>query len=142
MVYSEESQLSPVYGLKDRPHWAPIWRKSVQFSQTYCSPDFSSADDFGQYGQIFARAERFVFLAICTRPALAVLPSGQNAHCTVEPMEFWKKMVETYTPKPVYTHIKTYGNCNNYEILNEELYLEWMLDQIEETRDRSVNQTN
>ena len=83
-----------------------------------------------------------MFLAICTRPALAVLPSGQNAHCTVEPMEFWKKMVETYTPKPVYTHIKTYGNCNNYEILNEELYLEWMLDQIEETRDRSVNQTN
>ena len=57
--------------------------------------------------EIFGRAERFVFLAICTKPALAVLPSGQNAHCTVEPMEFWKKMVETYTPKPIYTHIKT-----------------------------------
>jgi len=81
--------------------------------------------------EIFGRAERFVFLAICTRPAQAILPSGQNAHCTVEPMEYWKKMVETYTPKPIYTHIKTYGNCNSYEILFEELYLEWMLDQID-----------
>ena len=88
--------------------------------------------------EICSRAQRFVFLAICTRPALAVLPSGENAHCTVEPIAFWKKMVETYTPKPIYTHIKTYGNCNSYEILYEEIYLEWMLDQVEETRDKSV----
>jgi len=30
----------------------------------------------------------------------------------------------------VYTHIKTYGDCNNYIILNEELYLEWYLEQV------------
>ena len=28
-------------------------------------------------------------------------------------------MIEKYAPKRVYTHVKTYGNCNNYSILNE-----------------------
>ena len=82
------------------------------------------------FNNIFSRAERFVFLAICTKPAIAVLPSGENAHCTVEPIGFWKTMVEKYAPKRVYTHIKTYGNCNNYSILNEDLYLEWYLSQL------------
>ena len=35
------------------------------------------------FDQIFSRAERFVFLAICTRKAIAILPSGENAHCTL-----------------------------------------------------------
>ena len=59
---------------------------------------------------IYSRAERFVFLGICTRPANTILPNGENAHCTVEPIGFWRTMVEKYAPKPVYTHIKTYGN--------------------------------
>ena len=70
------------------------------------------------FNHIFSRAQKFVFLAICTKPAIAVLPSGENAHCTVEPMDFWISMVERYAPRKIYTHIKTYGNCNNYEILN------------------------
>jgi len=82
------------------------------------------------FNQIFSRAERFVFLAICTRPAIAVLPSGENADCTVEPIGFWKAMIEKYAPRRVYTHIKTYGNCNSYEILNEDLYLEWFINQL------------
>ena len=81
------------------------------------------------FENIFNRAERFVFLAICTQPAIAILPNGENAHCTVEPIGFWKTMVEKYAPKRVYTHIKTYGNCNNYAILNEDIYLEWYLEQ-------------
>ena len=82
------------------------------------------------FDYIFSKAERFVFLAICTRPSIAVLPSGENAHCTVEPMNFWVEMINKYSPKKVYTHIKTYGNDNNYVILNEEEYLEWFLEQI------------
>ena len=81
------------------------------------------------FSKIFSRAEKFVFLAICTKPAIATLPSGENAHCTVEPIGFWVTMIERYAPKRVYTHIKTYGNCNNYSILNEDLYLEWYLSQ-------------
>ena len=59
-----------------------------------------------------------------------ILPSGENAHCTVEPIGFWETMIEKYAPKRVYTHLKTYGNCNNYSILNEDLYLECYLEQI------------
>ena len=83
------------------------------------------------FENIFGKSEKFVFLAICTKPAIAILPSGENAHCTVEPIEWWKTMVEKYAPKRVYTHLKTYGHCNNYEILNEDLYLEWYIRQID-----------
>ena len=81
------------------------------------------------FNNIFSRAEKFVFLGIATDLASTVLPNGENAHCTVEPIGFWISMVEKYAPKRVYTHIKTYGNCNNYSILNEDLYLEWYLSQ-------------
>ena len=82
------------------------------------------------FNNIFSKAERFVFLAICTRPSIAVLPNGENAHCTVEPMGFWVEMVNKHAPKQVYTHIKTYGNNNDYVILNEEIYLKWFLEDI------------
>ena len=81
------------------------------------------------FENIFSRAKRFVFLAICTKPAIAVLPNGENAHCTVESIGFWEKMIEKHSPKRVYTHLKTYGNCNNYSILNEDVYLDWYLEQ-------------
>ena len=80
--------------------------------------------------QITKVANKFVFLGIATDPASTVLPNGDNAHCTLKPIEWWVEMVEKYAPKRVYTHIKTYGNCNNYSILNEDLYLEWMLEQV------------
>ena len=71
-----------------------------------------------------------MFLAICTKPAIAVLPNGENAHCTVESIDFWEKMIEKHSPKRVYTHLKTYGNCNNYSIINEDVYLEWYLEEL------------
>ena len=85
------------------------------------------------FAHIFGKAQKFVFLAICTRPAIATLPSGENAHCTVEPIKFWTTMIEKYAPKRVYTHVKTYGDCNNYEIMNEDIYLEWMLEEYANT---------
>ena len=83
------------------------------------------------FGHIFSKAQRFVFLAICTKPSIATLPSGENAHCTVEPIGWWTTMIERYAPRRVYTHIKTYGNCNNYQIINEDKYLEWYIENIE-----------
>ena len=83
------------------------------------------------FAHIFGKAQKFVFLAICTRPAIAILPSGENAHCTVEPIGWWTTMIERYAPKRVYTHVKTYGECNSYEILNEDKYLEWFIENIE-----------
>jgi hypothetical protein len=75
---------------------------------------------------IFSHADKFVFLGISTKLAKALLPNGENAHCTVKPIEWWTSMVEKHAPKRVYTHIKTYGECNNYHILNEDLYFEML----------------
>ena len=79
---------------------------------------------------IFSKAKKFVFLGIATAPAKAVLPNGENAHCTVEPIGWWETMVERYAPKKVYTHIKTSGNCNSYSILNEDLYMDFFLNNL------------
>tara|TARA_Y100001951_G_scaffold94923_1_gene91856 strand:+ start:269 stop:805 length:537 start_codon:yes stop_codon:yes gene_type:complete len=72
---------------------------------------------------IFNKASKFVFLAICTQPAMQLLPNGENAHCTLEPIEWWKEIVEKYRPSEIRTEIRTYGNiyigglCNSYEVL-------------------------
>ncbi len=92
--------------------------------------------DFGcgkaeTFDQIFSRADKFVFLGIATSPAEAVLPNGDNAHCTVEPIGWWEEMVHKHAPKKVCTHIKTAGYCNNYSILNEDLYMEYFLNNLE-----------
>ena len=71
-----------------------------------------------------------MFLGIATAPADAILPNGDNAHCTVEPIGWWESMIKKYAPKRVYTHIKTSGNCNNYSILNEELYMDFFLNNL------------
>lgn len=75
------------------------------------------------FDYIFSNATKFVYLGICTRPAVATLPNGKNAHCTVESIDWWVNMIEKHAPKKVYTHVKTYGNDNNYRILNSELRL-------------------
>ena len=85
--------------------------------------------------QIFSRAERFVYLGIATSPAKAILSNGENAHCTLKPIQWWVEQIHQHAPREVYTHIKTYGEprhlyCNSYEILNEELYLEWVIENI------------
>ena len=77
------------------------------------------------------RAERFVFAAICNSPAIAVLPNGENAHCTCKPVGWWKEMFIKHSYKQVYTHIKTYGDSSGYEILSESLYMDFFLENLE-----------
>ena len=66
---------------------------------------------------IFNHANKFVFLAICTRPAGTILSNGENAHCTVEMIDWWVEQILKHDPK-VLVHIKTYGYCNNEKIIN------------------------
>ena len=69
------------------------------------------------FRDIYLNSERFVYLGISTNDG-------------VEPIGWWKTMIEKYAPRKVYTHIKTYGNCNSYEILCEDQYLEWYINNI------------
>lgn len=44
--------------------------------------------------EIFSYATRFVFANIACYPALTTLPNGENAHCTVRPMMWWKAIFD------------------------------------------------
>jgi len=67
--------------------------------------------------EIYLKSERFVYPGISTNNG-------------VESIGWWKTMIEKYSTRKIYTHIKTYGNCNNYEILWEDEYLEWYINSI------------
>lgn len=45
-------------------------------------------------GEIFGYAKRFVFANVACYPARKRLPSGENAHCTIKPVEWWRAIVE------------------------------------------------
>jgi hypothetical protein len=40
--------------------------------------------------ELFSYAERFVFASIAAYPAKSRLPTGENAHCTIRPLEWWR----------------------------------------------------
>lgn len=44
--------------------------------------------------EIFSFAERFVYLAVACFPAQKCLPNGENAHCTIRPVEWWRDVIE------------------------------------------------
>ena len=47
--------------------------------------------------EIFGFATRFVFANVACFPALARLPTGENAHCTIKPVEWWSEILEDVT---------------------------------------------
>ena len=70
------------------------------------------------FREISQYATRFVFLCIATDPAIAVLPNGENAHCTLKPLEWWVDTWKEHTTnKDLQVHIKTYGQYRGYQIV-------------------------
>jgi len=43
--------------------------------------------------EIFERAERFVWLSVCCRPAKKHFPDGTNMHVTVQPLDWWRARI-------------------------------------------------
>lgn len=44
--------------------------------------------------EIFGFAECFVFANVACYPAEKRLPNGENAHCTIKPVEWWREVIE------------------------------------------------
>lgn len=65
--------------------------------------------------QIYNKATKFVYLGICTIPAKAVLPNGENAHCTVKPIDWWMNKIRPHAT--VDTTVYCYGNKHITEII-------------------------
>jgi hypothetical protein len=45
-------------------------------------------------GELFGYATRFVFANVACFPAKKRLPNGQNAHCTVRPLKWWRELID------------------------------------------------
>lgn len=43
--------------------------------------------------EIFGYAQRFIFANVACYPARKRLPNGENAHCTIKPVEWWHDLV-------------------------------------------------
>ena len=50
-------------------------------------------------GELFSYASKFVFANVACFPARKHLPNGQNAHCTVKSLKWWRPIVETAASK-------------------------------------------
>ena len=67
------------------------------FDGVYCTSvleHLNAADIPGVLNDVFQYAEKFVFLAVGTTPAKKQLPSGENAHATIQPFDWWLTTVE------------------------------------------------
>jgi len=45
-------------------------------------------------GELFGYARRFVFANVACYPAAKTLPNGENAHCTIRPVAFWRALFD------------------------------------------------
>jgi hypothetical protein len=45
-------------------------------------------------GELFGYARLFVFANVACYPAMKTLPNGENAHCTIRPVEYWRELFE------------------------------------------------
>ena len=41
--------------------------------------------------ELFGYAEKLLYVNIACYPAKAILPNGENAHCTIKPVEWWRE---------------------------------------------------
>lgn len=47
-------------------------------------------------GELFTYAKTFIFANIACYPAKKTLPNGENAHCTIQPPEWWMQIINHY----------------------------------------------
>lgn len=46
-------------------------------------------------GELFRFARCFVFANVACYPAVKTLPNGENAHCTIRPVDYWRALFES-----------------------------------------------
>jgi len=65
--------------------------------------------------EIFGFAREFVYLNVACYPALKSLPNGENAHCTVEPIDWWIRMFDAELSQ--HPHLQYFAA---FEVLNTD----------------------
>ncbi len=62
--------------------------------------------------EIFEKAQKFVFANIACYPACTILSSGENAHITIEPPQWWRELIEKVA--------KNYPDISYYFLATED----------------------
>ncbi len=63
---------------------------------------------------IFSLSNKCVYLNIAMYPANTVLPNGENAHCTLKPIQWWRNQIEKTIKENIETHvIYSYSHGSN-----------------------------
>lgn len=75
------------------PHWEPFWGKpGGTFDGVICVDVMEHVPEQAVgavLDELFAFAERFLFVTICCRAATKKMPDGRNVHLTVRPQNWW-----------------------------------------------------
>jgi len=67
--------------------------------------------------EIYQRATKCVFLGIHDSLALKKLPNGENAHCTVHPINWWVELLSKYAT--VYTVVSCRGSKSSTQVIEK-----------------------
>lgn len=59
--------------------------------------------------EIFSKANKFVYLGICTTPADSFLPDGRNSHVTLQSFNWWVDKVFPLSNQNIITQVYCYG---------------------------------
>ena len=68
---------------------------------------------------MFLHARKFIFLGIANTPAKAILPNGENAHCTIKPHKWWEKTIRQCATHQVPVILKTYPDRRQKSIISD-----------------------
>jgi hypothetical protein len=79
--------------------------------------------------ELFGYAKKFVFANVACYPAKKILPNGENAHCTIQPVSWWKAHIDALAaayPALQYQFIFTEAKNEAGEIRKVESVIERM----------------
>lgn len=63
---------------------------------------------------IFRFGEKLIYLQIATSPSIAVLPNGENAHCTLKTHTEWTEIIYPYKAKNQIVILETWGKSKGF----------------------------
>ena len=93
--------LNSYWGLEEITKYDPGYKEfwtlpSGQFDGVICTDVMEhcpESDVRWIVEELFGFARKFLYVGVACYPAKKVLPNGENAHCTVQPPEWWAELV-------------------------------------------------
>ena len=71
--------------------------------------------------EIFTLSNKCVYLNIAMYPARQILPNGENAHCTLKPIQWWRHRIAETIKENIIAHVVySYGHAPTADPLYDE----------------------